>query len=722
MAREMLRLPEYREGSIELMLSLSSPNAMPPTPFSRSMGRLFGKSSNESTEVAISGGSADSLLPADVTYAPISQNSLSVLSTAIPGVWAPISHQAIVWCDQMRRKIARGVLLSIDSSSASKLKSRENVLEVWKGLLTGTRSMANTEDLFDVNLNATVSSGAYTSSDIGSGGAAWSLGRPPPKWVSGDKAPIVRLVTSLTPEPSYKEFVWNESPIQVLACQKIRPLERCRHLPIRDSAILPHLHRGVEWLPARHGADEDRTMYLLDADTDTLNDNESVVLTRSGNDEKKHWITSQFAPADEELVIDGSFTRMLFSTVPILNQTKGMMALRRRYRLSNAPSTSLIVYRVDAQQSTCVSTPFNSKELFQPLLRHIVGTQKGTEESYHPDLSGRIAIQSHLSQSPYLITDAKSNNTGLVLEVLADTFSTESCYPLQKLTISVDILSSISKWGTRYRSALVGFALGIWSVTFRRQLKAIDTTGVAATFLYCLTRVFLRELVLFSFIMVGSLLASTAYANLGLYFVGLHDSKLWFVGPILLLASYGLVSGVAVAGVAINSILSFARLRIPQYKISGRVGLGLILATAIATLLVPQQVILSLIGILSLFTGNTTSLALPMRVLAVLLSPFYVPVTVVWLKNPSISLFRVNFEDHNPLLILPIVWIFLHTQSCNAIRKYESSDKRVGWIENGVFASFALSSLAFSGRFAYVVYEMMCILVAVISYTRYSSL
>ncbi|TIB39903.1 hypothetical protein E3P86_00910 [Wallemia ichthyophaga] len=718
-AREMFHLTDYRQGSIDLLLTLSSPNAIPPTPFSRSMSSLFGNNLSKHTEIAISGGSADSLLPADVTYAPISQNSLSVLSTTIPGVWAPISHQAIVWCDQLRRKIARGVLLSVDSSKSSKLKSRESLMEIWKGLLVGISNIPDTVGLFDVDLNATVAYGAYTTADIGSDRTAWSLGRPPPHSVTGDKAPIVRLVTSLTPEPPYKDFGQYESPIQVLACQEIKPLKRCRHLPIRDSVTLPYLHRDTQWLPVRHGADEDHTMYLLDADTDTLDDNESVVLFRNGKDGKRHWITSQFAPADEEIVIGGSLTRMLFSSVPLLEQNHGIMALRRRYKLINAPSTSLVAYRIDAKQSTCVSTQFNNKELFQPLLRHVVGSLKGIEETYHPDLNGRIAIESHLSQSPYLIADAKSNKTELIFEVFADTSSTESCYPLQELSVSVDILASISKWGTRYRSALVGFALGIWCVAFRRQLQSLDLTGASITLLESLTVAFPREILAFCFIMVGSVLASSLYAKFSLYFVGLHDPKLCFVGPILLLASYGLISGVTVAITGFSAILSFTRLHIPKFKISRKRELGLMLTTAATTLLIPQQVMLSLIGIYTLLTDNSTPLALSIRVLVVLLAPFYIPVTVVWLKDPLMSSFGVDFEDHNPLPILPIVWIVLHVQSCNAIRKHRTTDRLVWWIENSVFVTFALSSLAFSGRYAYILYEGMCILLAILSYTRY---
>ncbi|TIB71347.1 hypothetical protein E3Q24_02371 [Wallemia mellicola] len=538
---ELFNLPEYRTGLVDLVISLSTPHAMPPTPFSRNMASLYDQRYNASVNIAVSGGSADSLLPADVTYAPIGHNSLSILSTSIPGVWAPISHQAIVWCDQLRRKLARAVLLSIDSNKSTKLKPKESVLNIWQKSLTGIVYENTLNDTFDVDINASMSSGTFTAVNITRNSAAWSLGKPPPKWVTGDVAPTIRLLTDISPEPAYKEFEEGEPPITILGCKNVRPLHSCRHLSIKDSAVMPYLPRDEKWLPVRHGADEEQSLYMLDADSDTLRDDESVVVLKTNNNRKGSWMTSQFAPTNEETRVDASFARLLFSSVPLISQTSGMLALRRNYRVVNAPATSLLVYKIEAEQSPCVSTQFNKKELFQPLLKHVVESTKGLELTYHPSLNGKIMLESHLSHSPYLTSGRASNDAGLSLEIFADTFNTESCFPFQKLTIGVDILASIAKWGTRYRSALIGFALGIWCVAFRRQLKALDSSGTSENFIKSLTMVFRREMIVFSFVLVISILVSSSYSSLTLYFIGLHDIRLWFIAPLLLLASYGLL-------------------------------------------------------------------------------------------------------------------------------------------------------------------------------------
>lgn len=717
---ELFNLPEYRTGLVDLVISLSTPHAMPPTPFSRNMASLYDQRYNASVNIAVSGGSADSLLPADVTYAPIGHNSLSILSTSIPGVWAPISHQAIVWCDQLRRKLARAVLLSIDSNKSTKLKPKESVLNIWQKSLTGIVYENTLNDTFDVDINASMSSGTFTAVNITRNSAAWSLGKPPPKWVTGDVAPTIRLLTDISPEPAYKEFEEGEPPITILGCKNVRPLHSCRHLSIKDSAVMPYLPRDEKWLPVRHGADEEQSLYMLDADSDTLRDDESVVVLKTNNNRKGSWMTSQFAPTNEETRVDASFARLLFSSVPLISQTSGMLALRRNYRVVNAPATSLLVYKIEAEQSPCVSTQFNKKELFQPLLKHVVESTKGLELTYHPSLNGKIMLESHLSHSPYLTSGRASNDAGLSLEIFADTFNTESCFPFQKLTIGVDILASIAKWGTRYRSALIGFALGIWCVAFRRQLKALDSSGTSENFIKSLTMVFRREMIVFSFVLVISILVSSSYSSLTLYFIGLHDIRLWFIAPLLLLASYGLVSGASVVISILSMVFSLARIRLPQFASSRKVEIVLVILNITIVLVIPQQVMLSFIGILSLFAGNSNPIAMSIKVLIILLSPFYIPMTIVWIKDPLISLFGLDYEDHNPLLAIPFTLMVYFLITNKQVNRLESSQsQRKTWLENIAFFLLSVSALIFSGRHAYIVNEMICILIFIVIYTRF---
>ncbi len=71
------------------------------------------------TVVSITGGILDTTLPAALTVltglVPPS-HGLTVSTSGIPGVWTPMDHLAIVWCDQLRRVVARALLDVTDAS------------------------------------------------------------------------------------------------------------------------------------------------------------------------------------------------------------------------------------------------------------------------------------------------------------------------------------------------------------------------------------------------------------------------------------------------------------------------------------------------------------------------------------------------------------------------------------------------------------------------------
>ncbi|VUG17932.1 DEBR0S2_19570g1_1 [Brettanomyces bruxellensis] len=71
------------------------------------------------TVVSITGGILDTTLPAALTVltglVPAS-HGLTVSTSGIPGVWTPMDHLAIVWCDQLRRIVARALLDVTDAS------------------------------------------------------------------------------------------------------------------------------------------------------------------------------------------------------------------------------------------------------------------------------------------------------------------------------------------------------------------------------------------------------------------------------------------------------------------------------------------------------------------------------------------------------------------------------------------------------------------------------
>lgn len=146
-SRIMLTLPNYNEGSIKTIFTLSSPHFRSPLTFDRDVMKIyravnefwhqgyfgnsddgFGKIAQDRLKdlsiVSITGGLLDTVLPADYTtlkgVVPYT-NGFTVFTSGIPGVWSSIDHLAIVWCDQLRTVILNSLVDIIDYTSPDRL-------------------------------------------------------------------------------------------------------------------------------------------------------------------------------------------------------------------------------------------------------------------------------------------------------------------------------------------------------------------------------------------------------------------------------------------------------------------------------------------------------------------------------------------------------------------------------------------------------------------------
>lgn len=171
-ARVMLSLPNYLSNSVNTILTLAAPHSAAPTTFDGDLLQVFmltddfwrmGLSANNNSKlskiardrlgdisiVSITGGHLDTTLPADYTsldgLVP-PRNGLTVSTTGIPGVWTPIDHLAIVWCDQLRHVLAKILLELVDKNSPSQTVSLENRMEIFKRHL-----LTNFDEEFEVS-------------------------------------------------------------------------------------------------------------------------------------------------------------------------------------------------------------------------------------------------------------------------------------------------------------------------------------------------------------------------------------------------------------------------------------------------------------------------------------------------------------------------------------------------------------------------------------------
>ncbi|ODQ63339.1 PGAP1-domain-containing protein, partial [Nadsonia fulvescens var. elongata DSM 6958] len=151
-ARTLVTLPDYTEGSVNTILTLSTPHVVPPATFDSDITKIYHlinqrwrdmftktKNSNDKisdiTLISIAGGNTDIMVPSD--YCAIdalvpATNGLTTFTTSIPFVWTSIDHEAIVWCDQMRKVLAKALFEVIDPRVSGKTKSVQERMQVFR--------------------------------------------------------------------------------------------------------------------------------------------------------------------------------------------------------------------------------------------------------------------------------------------------------------------------------------------------------------------------------------------------------------------------------------------------------------------------------------------------------------------------------------------------------------------------------------------------------------
>jgi hypothetical protein len=122
---------------IDTIVTLSSPQLLLPVTFERDMDNILETITratatlNSPPLLSICGGVSDTQVVSDacaLTSEHLGNRSgFAVFTTAMPGVWTTVEHQAIVWCHQVRWRVAR-VLLEM---------TRGEGVKVAKGWLIG---------------------------------------------------------------------------------------------------------------------------------------------------------------------------------------------------------------------------------------------------------------------------------------------------------------------------------------------------------------------------------------------------------------------------------------------------------------------------------------------------------------------------------------------------------------------------------------------------------
>lgn len=161
-ARTMFTLHNYQPGSINTIITLSTPHLLPPAPFDWKISKIYDDihqfwingytsdhprtSLKDVTLFSITGGTLDNIVCSDSanvgTFLP-SSNGFTVFTTAIPHVWTGTDHLSVLSCNQLVRVLAKSMLDLVDATRVSQTKPvHERMHVMQKAFLSGLEDRA----------------------------------------------------------------------------------------------------------------------------------------------------------------------------------------------------------------------------------------------------------------------------------------------------------------------------------------------------------------------------------------------------------------------------------------------------------------------------------------------------------------------------------------------------------------------------------------------------
>jgi glycosylphosphatidylinositol deacylase len=427
---------------VSAVFTMSTPHRLPPARFDQRIERVYSMATRgRETGVpvlSICGGVADGMIPSESCSLGEdggNSNVKTVFTSGMEGAWTGVGHREMVWCHQVRWRIARASL-EIGTSS-----DPMEVLNRWFRDGSGrelSTSPGSTLELQDGTFNVLPEDVHLT------------LKNP-----SGSEIPMYLL-----PVPSTsKQFILylSQGSIGALSPHNHIPLQAivyrcwdttaCEEMQADTLKLIPNPIDGkpfpVPMDPQKKigGVDESEGVVLFEGEVDGTQGGYVGVKLRHADG--RGWVLGGFTGEHERKPV--TMLDLLFGGTVL----KGMQhpSLKVSYELPWLLQHVFVVYRLKSTESTCTDS------LLYPLIEH---TSQLFETHYFPLRSTRkILLHTH-SDGPYV--RSLEPKRGLTFSIYSD-----ACQ-FDELRLSIDWAASLGRIPPRYAMTMLSWAIGVVSL------------------------------------------------------------------------------------------------------------------------------------------------------------------------------------------------------------------------------------------------------------------
>ncbi|KZT05617.1 PGAP1-domain-containing protein [Laetiporus sulphureus 93-53] len=521
--------------NISAIITMSTPHKLPPARLDRRVDTIFASNRRILAEdptpiISLCGGATDLLVPAESCIIPVSKPMQetyrrTVFTSALEGAWTGVGHKEMVWCHQVRWRIARAAI-ELAAVSQSSPTERGKALDRWLRDGHTLPEGATRTSSFDVN-----------GGEVEYLGASSSLVLRQPSF-SGSRTYFLPI--PLQPRTKFTLYLSRGSlapisphtplPLRVSVFQCSRsPFETCTNLSPTVLKLVPEPIAGMSFPVPDEGTDESEGVVVFAADVEAGREEQSYVAVHVEGADGRGWIVAGFSSADVVVsdigVLDLAWSRVKlhFSGSPLWTQVSFPKLL----------SSSLLVYRLTPQlkdESSC------SDAQFVPILQHTSHQSETHYFSLDPHSPRKpILLHSHAS-GPFLPPTAPAAGKGFNLTVYS---SDERGCALESMVLTVDWWGSLGRWAGRYAQAAVAWGVGICALILHYAWSVTEAGGPSPSIVHSLAHIV-------SYVLPRLLPASIVISLLplpeSLWLGNAGEPAFAIIAPILLGVTVGLIA------------------------------------------------------------------------------------------------------------------------------------------------------------------------------------
>ncbi|KAF9534116.1 GPI-inositol-deacylase [Crepidotus variabilis] len=647
------------------IITMSTPFTLPPVRFDSRIDRLYGKlqhtlETDQTPIISLCGGARDLMISSESCILPKAQENVfrkTVFTSALEGSWSGVGHQEMVWCHQVRWRVARAVL---ELGQAVTDFARGQVFDKW---------LRDGHSLPPVPLGdeGELSPNEVSNAEVLDAGVNLRLVSP-----HGSKTTLLPLQLDGTANDHLQVTVLlSQGSIGGVSPQNPIPLRasifvcdgehlisaQCSVLKPGALRLIPNPAPGSTFPSPEDGSDESEGVVLYEAplpSTSQESQGRWIGIKTTGGD-GRGWVVAGLN-RNKPITVETSTWSLLLGKVSVAIPDTQDLSIPLNF--PNLLSNAMMVYSLTPHRA---SAPSCTDALLRPLIVHTSHQAETHYFPWHRTQNQRTLIHTHL-EAPFVDSSALGKST---VNFTIQSSREETCRDdLTGFNLTVDWKATLGRWGSRYLNPLISWAAGVAAaVVFLGWNKENESMPTVEQSLDNYSHLLSRYLLPSSFLLALFPLPVSLYTGNG------GQVFLSPIAPIILLVASGLVGliwRVVRLLLMICSLMSKALCGTRKAKTSIQSGtfLSLMIICTATALLIPWQVVYVGCWLLHLYTcasspqpsktpsEGRSSVDIQLQARKASLSPIHLPSR----NSPGVVLIKQNNLNHSLHLLLLMTW------------------------------------------------------------------